>query len=595
MPARRKEQDRRVGVADEDAADEILFLRRHASTALAAAPLRAIGRQRNALDIAAMRDGDDHVLVLDQVLDVVLELLLDDLGLARRGELVADLGELRTHDLDHAFARAEDVEIVADRRGERVQLLGDLAAFEPGQALQPQIEDGARLLVGQPVRALADWMLGIVEQRDKVRNGLGRPVARQQARPRLCRVLGGADQGDHLVDVRDGNGEPDQHMGTLARLAQLVDGAPADHLLAEGDERFEHRLQRQHFRPAADQRQRVDAEARLQGRVAVELVEHDLRHRVAADLDHHAHAVAVGLVAKVGDALDALLAHQLGDPLDHPRLVHLVRHLGDDDRLAVLADLLDMGAAAHDHRAAPGVIGGADADAAEDQAAGRKVRSRQDLHQLVDAHPRLVEQRDAGVDHLAQIVGRDVGRHADRNAARPVDQQVRELRRQDRRLLGRLVVVGDEIDRLLVDVVEQRMGGMGEPRLGVAHGRRRVAIHRPVIALAVDQGQAHGEVLRHAHHGVVDRGVAVRVILAHHVADDAGRLAVGAVPVHPFLVHREQDPAMHRLQPVAHVGQCAAHDHAHGVIEVGAAHLLLDRHGRDIERLGLGRVRHGIL
>ena len=58
-------------------------------------------------------------------------------------------------------------------------------------------------------------------------------------------------------------------------------------------------------------------------------------------LDHHAHAVAVALVAQVGDALDGLLAHQLGDALDHAGLVDLVGHLGDDDRLAVLADLLD--------------------------------------------------------------------------------------------------------------------------------------------------------------------------------------------------------------------------------------------------------------
>jgi hypothetical protein len=33
----------------------------------------------------------------------------------------------------------------------------------------------------------------------------------------------------------------------------------------------------------------------------------------ALQLDDDAHAVAIGLVAQVGDALDRLLAHQLGD------------------------------------------------------------------------------------------------------------------------------------------------------------------------------------------------------------------------------------------------------------------------------------------
>ena len=97
--------------------------------------------------------------------------------------------------------------------------------------------------------------------------------------------------------------------------------------------------------------------------------------------------------------------------------------------------------AAHDDRAAAGLIGAADAGAAEDDAAGREVRARHDLHQLVDGDRRIVDQRDPGVDHLAEIVRRDVGRHADRDAARAVDQQVRETRRQHRRLaLGAVVV-----------------------------------------------------------------------------------------------------------------------------------------------------------
>ena len=56
---------------------------------------------------------------------------------------------------------------------------------------------------------------------------------------------------------------------------------------------------------------------------------------------------------------------------------------------------------------------------------------------------------------------------------------------------GALVVVRPEVDRVLVDVGEQRVGGPGEAGLGVAHRRRRVAVHRAEVALAVDQRQAH--------------------------------------------------------------------------------------------------------
>ena len=67
--------------------------------------------------------------------------------------------------------------------------------------------------------------------------------------------------------------------------------------------------------------------------------------------------------------------------------------------------------------------------------------------------------------------------------------------------------------------------------LGVAHRRRVVAVDRAEVALPVDQRVAQREVLRHAHERVVDRGVAVRVVLAHHVADDARALHVRPVPV----------------------------------------------------------------
>src|SRR5690606_14533063 len=68
----------------------------------------------------------------------------------------------------------------------------------------------------------------------------------------------------------------------------------------------------------------------------------------------------------------------------------------------------------------------------------------------------------------------------------------------------------------------------------------------------------------------------MRVVLADHVADDARRLVVGLVAVRAELVHRVQDAPMDRLEAVADVGERAAHDHAHGVIEVAAAHLVLE-------------------
>ena len=191
---------------------------------------------------------------------------------------------------------------------------------------------------------------------------------------------------------------------------------------------------------------------------------------------------------------------------------------------------------------------------------------------------------DAGVDDFAEIVRRDVGRHADGDAAGAVDQQVRELGRQNRRLFLRIVVVGLEIDGVLVDIAEHFHRRFGQARFGIPVGRRRIAVDRAEIALPVDQRHAHGEILRHPDHRVVNRLVAVRMIFTDHVTDDARRLDVFLVRRVPLLVHRVQNAAMHGLEAVARIRQRTRHDHAHGVIEVGALHLVENGNGTNIGR-----------
>ncbi len=120
---------------------------------------------------------------------------------------------------------------------------------------------------------------------------------------------------------------------------------------------------------------------------------------------------------------------------------------------------------------------------------------------------------------------------------------------------SRLVEVRDEVDGLLVDVGEELVGDLGQPRLGVAHSRRRVAVDRAEVPLPVHERIAQGELLHHAHERFVDGRVAVRMVFAEHLADDARRFLVGAVPVQPELGHREEHAAVHGLQAVADVRQ----------------------------------------
>ena len=197
----------------------------------------------------------------------------------------------------------------------------------------------------------------------------------------------------------------------------------------------------------------------------------------------------------------------------------------------------------------------------------------------------IVDVGDHRVRDLAQVVRRDVGGHADRDPRRAVDQQVRQLGRQDRRLLLGAVVVVDVVDGVLVDVGEHLGGDRREAGLRVPHGRGGVPVDRPEVALPVHQRVAHREVLGQPDQRVVEGDVAVRVVLAHHLADDGRALAEGARRGEPHLAHRVEDPAVDRLEAVAHVRQRASDDDAHRVVEVRDAHLVLDPDGSDVAQV----------
>ena len=179
----------------------------------------------------------------------------------------------------------------------------------------------------------------------------------------------------------------------------------------------------------------------------------------------------------------------------------------------------------------------------------------------------------------------------------PVGQQVGEGRRQHHRL-GIAAVVGlAEIDRVLVEAVEQGLRHRRQPRLGVAHRRGVVAVDIAEIALPLDQRVARREGLREAHQGVVDRAVAVGMVLADHVAHHAGALLEARVGIELQRPHRVEQAALDRLEPVAHVGQRARGDGRQRIGQIALAQRVAEGHGLDLASrfaASVSESRHGL-
>ena len=199
-----------------------------------------------------------------------------------------------------------------------------------------------------------------------------------------------------------------------------------------------------------------------------------------------------------------------------------------------------------------------------------------ELHHFFQRGVGLFDQQDRGFDHFLQVVRRNIRGHADGDSRRSIDQQIRNTRGENDRLFFAFIEVGNEIDGFLFDVREHFLGDFRKPRFRITHRRRRIAIDGAEISLAVDQRVTHVEILRQTHERVVDRRIAVRMEFAEDFADDLGALAVGLGGGEAQLVHAEKNAAMHGLQSVAHVGQCAADDYAHRVIQVRLLHFRFD-------------------
>ena len=211
---------------------------------------------------------------------------------------------------------------LADAFQYRIVFLGDLVLLQTRKAMQPEVEDRLGLLLAEAISRIAEAELrgkilgagdvgaGAVEHLGDHARGPG-PVHQRPLRVgRRGRRLNGLDD---LVDTDQGHGEPFENMRAVAGFGELVNRAPGYHLAAVAHERFDHLFEIEQPRLPVHQRHQVDAEYGLQWGMLVDVVQHHVRIFAALELDDHAHAVFVGLVAKLADSFQPLLFDELGN------------------------------------------------------------------------------------------------------------------------------------------------------------------------------------------------------------------------------------------------------------------------------------------
>ena len=228
--------------------------------------------------------------------------------------------------------------------------------------------------------------------------------------------------------------------------------------------------------------------------------------------------------------------------------MNLIRDFSDDNLPDAAPQIFDFPTTAQPKAALAGTVGVGDIfRRLDNDPAGGKIRAWHELQQRIVARIRCFDQMDAGIYQFRDIVRRDVGCHAHGNTRRPICQQIGKLGRQDHRFGKGAIVIFTKIDRVLVQSFQHRFGYGGHPRLSIAACGWVITVDIAKITLTVDQWIAHVKILRQTRHGVVNRGITVRVIVPHHIAGNFCRLPETSGGIEPQFAHRIKDSPVYGL------------------------------------------------
>ena len=263
--------------------------------------------------------------------------------------------------------------------------------------------------------------------------------------------------------------------------------------------------------------------------------------------------------------------------LDHLLLVHHVRNLGEDKLLTACCGGFDIVAGTHYHATATCQESLFNTLVAIDKGSRREVRTFDKVEQILACALCVVDVCAASVNNLREVVRCHIGSHTYGDTAGTIYEQQRNTGREYGRLLLCVVEVHGPIDSLLVDIGHNLVCNLLHTRLGVTHSRRRVAVHRTEVTLALNEWITHSPRLCQTHHCIIHRQVAVWVELTEHISDNTSRLTGWFVVVEVQLrVHIEKDSTMNRFQTISNIGQCTRYDDRHRVVDVGLLHVVLD-------------------
>ena len=207
------------------------------------------------------------------------------------------------------------------------------------------------------------------------------------------------------------------------------------------------------------------------------------------------------------------MAGQVGNHFHQARLIHLVGQFRHNDTVLPAFHFFYIHSRADGDGTAARAVGILNAFMPLDNGRRREIGSFDVFHQFINGNFRIINHRAKSVHHFRQVVGRHVRRHTYGDTVRTVNQQIRYAGRQHKRFCERSVIVRHEVDRIFINITEHFQRDFRHTHFRITHRRRRIAVNRTEVAVTVYQRITDGEILRHADSRIINRRIAVRVVL----------------------------------------------------------------------------------
>ena len=160
-------------------------------------------------------------------------------------------------------------------------------------------------------------------------------------------------------------------------------------------------FERQDARMAVDEGQHDDAERFLELCMLVQLVQDDIRVDIGPQFDDDTHALAVRFIAQGRNTVDFLIARQVGNGLDDPCLIDLIRDFRHDNAVFPLVHRFDCRTGPHLDAAPSRRISFDDAVATHDLSARREIRPFDLGHDFFQTRFGIIDEQDTAVDDFA--------------------------------------------------------------------------------------------------------------------------------------------------------------------------------------------------